>query len=42
MPSHWMRWGLENFLPWLALNHYHPNLWLASSYRLNPLCPGIC
>jgi hypothetical protein len=26
MPSHWMRWGLENFLPWLALNHYHPNL----------------
>jgi hypothetical protein len=39
-PSHWLKWGLINFLPRLASNHNPPNLCLPSSYyRLELLCP---
>jgi hypothetical protein len=31
-PAHWLRWGLANFLPWLASNHNPSNLYLLSSW----------
>jgi hypothetical protein len=37
-----LRWGLENFLPWLALNCSLLCICLSSSwdYRCEPLCPA--
>jgi hypothetical protein len=42
-----LKWGLPNFLPWLASNRDHPNLCFLSSYnpsldyRQEPLCPTL-
>jgi hypothetical protein len=30
--TYWLRWGLTNFLPRLALNHNLPHLCLSSSW----------
>jgi hypothetical protein len=39
---YWMRWGLVNFLPKLALNYSLPDLFLPNSwdYRCELLCPA--
>jgi hypothetical protein len=41
--SHWLRWGVENFLPKLASNYDPPNFHLQSSqdYRLKPPCLAL-
>jgi hypothetical protein len=40
---YWLRWGLMNFLPRLALNHNSPNLYLPCGwdYRHEPLYAAV-
>jgi hypothetical protein len=42
-PSHWLRWGLKNILPWLASYHNPPHLHFPSSfaYRIEPPCLAL-